>query len=406
MEGGYGEVSVYDRLGVKTIINAAGPATRLGGTLMDSEVLRAMTEAAGAYVKMDELQEAAGRVIAQITGAEAGYVTSGAAAAMALATAACMTGVDPVKINRLPDSRGMKDQVIIQRAHRYDYDHAIRSVGATLVEVGFPDLTFAYDIEAAITCETAAIAYYPVRSRPSVPLHTVADIAHRHGIPVIVDAALEVPPTENLRRYIQEGADLVAFSGGKAIRGPQASGILCGRADLIRAVALHNLDMDVRPETWTYQRMIDEGRIPGPPYHGIGRSMKVGKEEIVGLLVALERYVRQDHATIRAEWLNKLASIRNALSEIDGLTVTIVEEPLGGLAVPYALVQLDEHKLGITAYQLLNGLQECDPPIYLIEEPAWRGAVAVSPMTLQDGDELAIVHAIPQVLKHVARGRT
>src|SRR6516225_9309540 len=126
-------VSVYKRLGVKTIINAAGPATRLGGTLMDAEVLAAMNEAAGAFVKMDELQEAAGRIIAQITGAESGYVTSGAAAALALGTAACMTGTDPVKINQLPDSRGMKNKVVIQRAHRYDYDHAITSVGAVLV---------------------------------------------------------------------------------------------------------------------------------------------------------------------------------------------------------------------------------------------------------------------------------
>lgn len=392
-------MSVYESLGVMTIVNAVGPATRLGGTLMEPEVLAAMAEAAGAFVKMDELQEAAGRLIARITGAESGYVTAGAAAAMALATAACMTGTDPTKINRLPDSRGMRNQVVIQRAHRYDYDHAIRSVGATLVEVGFPDLTFAYDLEAAITDETAAVAYYPVRSRPALSLRTVVNIAHRHGVPVIVDAALEIPPAENLRWYPEQGADLVAFSGGKAIRGPQASGFLCGRADLIRAVALHNLDMDVRPETWTYRAMIDAGELVGPPYHGIGRSMKVGKEEIVGLLVALRRYVERDHDAERAGWLAKLAFVRDALAGIDGVAVTVVDEPATGMAVPYALVQLDERMLLITAYQLLNRLQDSDPPIYLSEEPAWRGAVAVNPMTLRDGDEALIARRVADILR-------
>ena len=391
-------VSVYKRLGVKTIINAAGPATRLGGTLMDAEVLAAMNEAAGAFVKMDELQEAAGRIIAQITGAESGYVTSGAAAALALGTAACMTGTDPVKINQLPDSRGMKNKVVIQRAHRYDYDHAITSVGAVLVEVGFPDLTFPYELDAAITDDTAAVAYYPVRSRPALPLDTVVTIAHRRGVPVIVDAALDVPPAANLRLFVQRGADLVAFSGGKAVRGPQASGFLCGRADLIRAVALHNLDMDVRPETWTFRAWADSAGIPGPPHHGVGRSMKVGKEEIVGLVVALERYVRADHAATRADWTAKLTAVRNEIVGVEGLRATIVEHPGTGMAVPHALVELDEQRLGLTAYDLLNRLQEWDPPIYLGEELAWRGAVTINPMTLRGGDETVIARAVSRIV--------
>src|ERR1700693_2496101 len=186
-------MSVYEDLGVRTIINGVGPATRLGGTLMHPDVLSAMNEAASAYVKMDELQEAAGRVIAGITGAEAGYVTPGAAAGIALATAACMTRSDPVKINQLPNVAGMEHEVIIQRAHRYDYEQCIRSVGATLVEVGFPDLTFPYELESAIGEATAAIAFYPVRARASVPLVDVIQIAHRHAVPVVVDSALVVP---------------------------------------------------------------------------------------------------------------------------------------------------------------------------------------------------------------------
>lgn len=391
-------MSIYERLGVKTIINAAGPATRLGGTLMEPEVLAAMNEAAGAFVKMDELQEAAGRVISQITGAQAGYVTTGAAAALTLATAACMTGLDPVKINQLPDARGMKSEVIILRAHRYDYDHAIRAAGATLVEVGFPDLTFAYELEAAVTSDTAAIAYYPVRSRPGLPLEQVVAIAHRREIPVIVDASLELPPAHNLQTFVRLGADLVAFSGGKTIRGPQASGFLCGRADLIEAVALHHQDMDVRPETWTYRAKVASGRLAGPPHHGIGRSMKVGKEEIIGLVAALERYVRLDHDAVRAGWLEKLSSVQRELSSVDGLDVAVIEHPATGMDVPYALVKLDETRLGLTAYHVLARLQECDPPIYLSEEPAWQGAVAINPMALLDGDEVIIARRLARIV--------
>ncbi|HLJ60118.1 MAG TPA: aminotransferase class V-fold PLP-dependent enzyme [bacterium] len=396
-------MSIYEQLGVRTIINGVGPATRLGGTLMEPEVLAAMNEAARAFVKMDELQDAAGRAIREITGAEAGYVTSGAAAALALATAACITGVDPVKINRLPDTQGMRNEVIILRAHRYDYDHAIRSVGAQLVEVGFPDLTFPYELETAITDRTAAIAYYPVRSRPGLPLVDVLHIAHRHDVPVIVDAALEVPPVQNLQAYVRLGADLVAFSGGKAIGGPQASGFVCGRADLIEAVALHHQDMDVRPQTWTYRAKMESGHLQGPPHHGIGRSMKVGKEEVVGLIAALRRYVRLDHVALRSGWLEKLSRIQKELRNTHGLHVTIVEAPPSGMDVPYAVVKLDEVVLGVTAYQLLARLQECDPPICLNEELAWQGAVAISPMTLRDNEEVIIARAIARAVSSGTR---
>jgi L-seryl-tRNA(Ser) seleniumtransferase len=311
-----GDVSIYREFGVRPVINGVGPATRLGGTVMDDEVLAAMASAAKSYVKIDELQDAAGRFIAEITGAESGYVTCGAAAGLALATAACMTGVDPVKINQLPDARGMKHEVIIHRTHRYDYDHAIRSVGATLVEIGFPDAIHPYELEQAITPETAAVAYFPTPNRPALPLETVVAIAHGFHVPVIVDAALEVPPVENLRAFIAQGADLVVFSGGKAFRGPQASGIVCGRADLIRAIGFHHQDMDVHPETWTYRQMIAEGKVLGPPHHGIGRQMKVGKEEIVGLLVALRRYLARDEAAEQAAWQARVDNVVAGLADL------------------------------------------------------------------------------------------
>src|SRR5215211_2621948 len=288
-------MGVYDELGVRTVINASGTLTRLGGSRMAPEVLAAMAEAAASFVHIDQLQARAGAVIAEITGAEAGYVTTGAAAGLALGLAACVAGLDVGKMDRLPDTTGMNNEVVVQRGHRNAYDHAIRSAGVRFVEVGYLGYpgaggTFGWQLDEAITERTVAVAC-PILDTPgTLSLPEVAEIAHRKGVPVIVDAAAELPPRSNLRRFIAEGADLVTFSGGKAIGGPQASGILAGRADLIRSVALQHQDMDVHPRTWQYRSLIAGGLLPGPPHHGIGRPMKVGKEAIVGLMVALRQF--------------------------------------------------------------------------------------------------------------------
>jgi D-glucosaminate-6-phosphate ammonia-lyase len=389
---------IYERLGVRTVVSAVGPATRLGGTTLDPAVLQAMAEAAGACVRMDELERCAGQVIAGITGAEAGYVTCGGAAALALAAAACMTGVDPVRINQLPDVEGMPHEIIVQRTQRYDYDHALRGVGARLVEVGFPDLTFAYELERAIGPRTAAVAYYPTPGRPGLRFRDVVEIAHRHSIPVIVDAALELPPTENLRSFIAAGADLVAYSGGKVIRGPQASGFLCGRADLIQAVSLNHQDMDVRPETWNSRDLMDSGAVEGPPHHGIGRVMKVGKEEIVGLIVALERFVTRDEAAELAAWRNKLKHIETAVADLRGVRVRRVDPDTDPVAVPTLQLELDEHGLELSAYDVLNRLQDGDPSVFLNEEHAWRGTLVINPIALRDGDECIVASRLVEVL--------
>lgn len=393
--------SIYAQFGVRPVINGVGPATRLGGSILDDEVLAAMAQATREYVKIDELQDAAGRYIAEITGAESGYVTSGAAAGLALSAAACMTGLDPVKINRLPDARGMKNEIIIHRTHRYDYDHAFRSVGATLVEVGFPDAIHPYELESAITSNTAAVAYFPTPNRPALPLPLAAEIAHRHGVPVIVDAALEVPPVENLRTFIDQGADLVVISGGKALRGPQASGFIAGKADLIRAIGFHNQDMDVHPETWTYRGMIAAGEVTGPPHHGIGRQMKVGKEEIIGLLVALQRYLAQDHAAEHAGWLARMEALQAGLSRLPGVCVEIVGAFSRSGSVPCAAIKLDEAALGISAYQVLEALQEGEPRIFLNEERAWNGVIGVNPMSLRDVDVAVVVERLQDIVHSV-----
>ena len=227
---------VYQRFGVRTIINASGPATRLSGSIMAPEVAEAMAEAGRSCVDIAELQAAASNVIARHTGAEAGYVTSGAAAGLLLGTAACVTGLDPTRMNRLPDTTGMKRRVVMARSHRNFYDHAVRSVGIELVEIGIADRYSGagvrdaepWEYAAAIDDDTAAVVYVAyAHTQPE--LSAVVEVAHAASVPVIVDAAGQLPPASNLQRFLSEGADLVAFSGGKAIAGPQSSGILAGR---------------------------------------------------------------------------------------------------------------------------------------------------------------------------------
>jgi len=384
-------MGVLEELGLRPVINAAGPLTRMGGHRLAPEVAEAMAEAAQAHLPIDELQERAGAIIAEATGAEAGYVTAGAAAGLVLGTAACVAGCDPVKMDQLPDTSGLRDEVVIQREHRNAYDHAIRQVGIRFVEVGylgFPGAgcTYGWQVEAALGPHTAAVAH-PVQDAPgAVPLREVAEIAHRHGVPVIVDAAAALPPADNLRRFIREGADLVAFSGGKAIGGPQASGILAGRADLIRSVALQHQDMDVHPRTWRYRAMIAAGELPGPPHHGIGRPMKVGKEAVVGLLVALRRFLAHDHAADLRRYHVMLAHLAERLEGVGGACTRLVPESDGGRPYPVLTIDLGGPAAAERAFALVLGLQEGDPPIYVGQNLADRGEILILPTALAEAE--------------------
>ena len=250
-------MDIYETLGVPTIVNAKGPATRVGGGLMDEAVASAMAQATRRCVDMVTLQSRSSEIIAEITGAEAGYVTSGAAAGLLLGTAACVTGLDPAKMNRLPDTAGMRDEAVVVRSQRNLYDHAVRAAGVRLVEVGLADRYAGagvrdaepWEIGDAIGERTACVYYVAQpQSRPSLP--AVVEVAHAAGVPVLVDAAAQLPPRSNLRRFVEQGADLVAFSGGKAIGGPQGAGVLCGRRELVAAAALQQLDQDLLPEQW------------------------------------------------------------------------------------------------------------------------------------------------------------
>jgi L-seryl-tRNA(Ser) seleniumtransferase len=367
-----------------------------------------MAEAGRSFVDLAELQAAASRVIADCTGAEAGYVTSGAAAALTLATAACLTGLDPARMERLPHVEDLPHEVIMCRSHRTGYDHAIRAAGARIREVGFNDRATGagvrgvepWEIEAAITPGVVAVAY-TMTPAPDPPLREVVEVAHRHRLPVIVDAAAALPPRENLRRFVAEGADLVAFSGGKAIRGPQSTGILCGRRELIAAAALQQLDMDVAPETWAPPpSLIPRERLRGVPHHGLGRGFKVGKEEIVGLVVALERFVRQDLEAEIARLADRLEAIAQRLRGIPHVE-TRLRPPAETGRFPQLEVRVDERALGQSAVAVIRALLAGDPPVHLSERRASAGVLTVCPEGLRDGDEGVIAERLRAVLARV-----
>lgn len=377
---------IYARLGVPTIINAKGTATRLSGGIMAAEVAEAMREATQACVDMGELQSRASQIIAGITGAEAGYVTSGAAAGLLLGTAACVTGLDPGRINRLPDTRGMPNRVVMVRSQRNFYDHAVRAVGVELVEVGIADRysgagvrdAEAWEIADAIDAQTACV-FYVAQPQSEPSLAAVAEVAHAAGVPLLVDAAAQLPPVSNLRRFISEGADLVAFSGGKAILGPQGSGVLCGRRDLIAAAALHNLDHDIFFEQWRPPTaLIDKSRLRGLPQHGIGRACKVGKEQVVGLLVALQRF---DDAAVAARHEQAAAILATVEQQLaPGLPVQ-AEWVQGGGGEPRLLLRLSA-SAPCTALQLVIALQDGEPSVHVDPSRVHEGAIVLVPTSL------------------------
>jgi len=397
-------MGIYEEWGVRPIINAAGPLTRLSGMPLAPEVAAAMAEAARQCVRIDELQAAAGRYLAEVSGAEAGYVTTGAAAGLTLSAAAAIAGLDVAAMDRLPCTEGLRGEIVIQRPHLTAYTHALRAAGARLVEVGYlgypgQGATWPWQIEAAITERTAAVAFSVVDAPGSVPLAEVARIAHGRGLPVIVDAAAALPPTENLRRFIAEGADLVAFSGGKAIGGPQASGVLLGRADLIESVALQQQDMDVHPGTWPWrERYLASGRLPGPPHHGLGRSMKVGREEIVGLLVALRRFVAADHGAALDAQRARLQTVVDAVGGIPGVRAEIAVDTARARRAPVAIVSVDEGALGRSVEAVANALLDGDPPVAVSHQYLDRRALGVVASSMRPGDETVVASRLRQAL--------
>ncbi len=299
---------------------------------------------------------------------------------------------------------GLRSEIIIQRGHVTAYSHALRASGAKLIEVGYVGYpgqgrSWPWQVEAAISERTAAVAYSVGAMPGMVDLPTIVDLAHRHDLPVIVDAAATLPPARNLQRFIAEGADLVCFSGGKAIGGPQASGILAGRADLIASVALQHQDMDIEPETWSWRtRYLEDHTLPGPPHHGLGRSMKVGKEEIAGLMTALELYVARDHEAEWQRWHRMLETVKEQLADVRGVSVDILinqEEPL---SVPVARIKLDEVILEKSTTAIVNELIAGSPSIAVSQAFLQESALGVNPMVLQDGEDRIVAARIRETV--------
>jgi L-seryl-tRNA(Ser) seleniumtransferase len=397
-------MDILTRLGVVRRINVAGTLTRLGGSLMEPEVLQAMAQAADASVDIAGLQTAASGVIARVTGAQAGIVTSGASAGLTLATAACLARWDVTRMAALPDTRGMPHEVLMARNHRNSYDHAIRLAGARIVDIGHNDRGTSagirglepWEIEAAITEHTAAMVFVATASTAE-ELPAVLDVMHARGLPVIVDAAAQLPPRANLQRFIAAGADLVVFSGGKAVGGPQASGILAGRRDLIGSALLQMMDMDVSPQTWSPADLIDRAALKGIPHHGIGRGFKVGKEEIAGLVCALERFVARDEAAHARSLGNRLQAIGEALAGVDGLSTRLIA------ATERAPIPTMELDVGARALALIGRLQAGDPPVHVGERLAGAGILSINPQTLRPQDDAVLVRCILNAFRSLSQ---
>ena len=391
---------VYASLGVKRRINAAGTLTRLGGALMDEAVVAAMAAAARAAVDIAELQQAASGTISRLTGAQAGMVTTGASAALTLAAAAAMTRWDIAKMAALPQTEGFANEILLPRTHFTGYAHALRAAGARIVDIGHNDRGTGagvrglepWEIESAITPGTAAFAF-SANALNLADLPVVVQACKAKSIPVIVDAAAQLPPKSNLRRFFDLGADLVAFSGGKAIGGPQASGVLAGRRDLVGAALVQQLDMDVSPETWAAPELIDRKEMKGIPHHGLGRGFKAGKEEIVGLLVALERFAAADDAASNAVLEARLERIASALGNLPGVAKRIMSARETG-RVPQLHLSVE----GIDALTISRRLQAAPTPVHLSERFAAQGVLIVDAQALRPEDDAALAEAVRKAL--------
>ncbi len=371
-------MDIYQKLGVQTVINCATTYTRLGGSIMAPHVAQAMAGSAGAFVDIFELQEAVGKRLAELTGNEAAYVSNGAAAALAIATAAAITGEDVALMARLPTRLdGMKNQVVVHRTQRNWYDIAVRMTGVELVEIGHIYETYPWEIDDAINERTAAVVYFAGAhlNRNTLPLEFVIERAHARGVPVIVDAAAQVPPVSNLWHFTRNlGADVAIFSGGKMLRGPQNSGLAVGTEAMIRAM-----------------------RLNGPPVQRIGRAMKVSKEAMIGLLTAVETYLETDHEAEALQWETTVASWLTAWQELAPRWLTVEQLATGeaGEPIPRILMRVSP-EAPLSRDDLIEDLRAGNPPIEVVVEN--ESTIAFSPHMLQPGEAEVVEQRVTQLI--------
>lgn len=358
--------NLYERIGVRPLINCKGTFTILSGSQTLPEVKQAMDEASRHYVHLDELMDGVGARLAELTKAEWGLVTAGCAAALTHVTAAAIAGADPEKMQRLPDLRGMKDEVVMPKESRNVYDHAIRMVGVKMVTpaTGQEFLEALRPSTALVSLLGETIAQHPLK------LEEMCEAAHRRGIPVLVDAAAERLTIPNV--YLEKGVDVVAYSGGKCLRGPQCAGLALGKKDLLQAAWLNSA-----------------------PHHAFGRSMKVGKEEIMGMLAAVEAWTRRDHDAEWKQWEGWLATIRAAVQDLPTVKTEILLPRGPSNYAPRLRITWDPAALGWTPAAASEALLEGSPRIMIPPDP--RG-LTVMPYMMMPGDDKVVAPKLRALL--------
>jgi uncharacterized pyridoxal phosphate-dependent enzyme len=374
-------VDYYQKLGVTPFINAAGTYTVLSASTMPDEVQAAIALAARQPVNLNELLEASGTYLAKQLRCEAALVTAGAAAALVLGTAACVTAGNDQSILEIPvDMAGLKNEVLVQKGHRYGYDHALRNCGIRFVEVETLE-----EYERAFTDRTA-MAHFFNAGNGKISREDWVRVAHQHGVPCFNDAAADVPPISNLWNYTQMGFDLVTFSGGKGLRGPQCSGLLLGRKDLIEAAKKNN----------------------SPNSNTIGRGMKVAKEEIVGLVAAVDWFLKQDDAAMESEYRNRADRIAKHVSTLPTVQTQIFIPEVAN-HVPHLLITYDQSRIKITGMEAMKKMREGKPRIEL--NPSTGGApasaglpggpntIVVGVWMLLPGEDMIVAKRLREVLQ-------
>jgi D-glucosaminate-6-phosphate ammonia-lyase len=360
----------FREIGVKPFINGAGTYTTLTASLMRPEVMEAINFASKSFVRLNELQDAASLRIASLTGAESAMVTSGAAGALVVGTAACLTGTNADFIQRLPDTTGMRNEVLIQKVHRYGYDHAVRACGIKMVEVDTAE-----DMERAANPHTAMMLFFNA-NEPLGQIKAPEFIAFgkKHGIPTFNDAAADTPPVENITKYVKMGWDLITFSGGKGIRGPQSAGLLLGRKDLIQAAR-----MNTSPNSDT-----------------IGRGLKVNKEEILGMMVALEVFMKSDQQAAWREYEKRVKTIADSVQPIKGVKT---ETWMGEIAnhVPHLKITWDPSDIKMSVADVQKKLREGDPSIEVV--PGTDNGLVIGVWMLQPGESEIVAKRVREVLR-------
>jgi L-seryl-tRNA(Ser) seleniumtransferase len=370
---GFGESgNIYDELGVTTVINGQGTMTVLGGSLMRPEVEAVMALAGRHFVSVPDLEVAAGKRIAEMLKLPDGYtalVTSGAAAAMQSGLAGILTGDNPQFIQQLPDLTGMKSEVIIQRSHRNPFDHQLRATGVKLVEIETRE-----ELRKAVNPKTAMMHFTNfANASGQVKVDEWAKLAKEYNLPSFIDAAADTPPVSHLWDYTKMGYDLAAFSGGKAIRGPQCAGLLIGRKDLVAYALLNN----------------------SPHEDTLGRSQKVGKEEIVGMVKALESYLKEDQEALTKEWWRRLDYISGEIARVPGVS-TAVSVPDIANHVPHMQINWDPRRISLTAQEASKQLRSGKPSIVLGRS---ENNLGMNSFMLQPGEEKIIAERLVQLFR-------